>query len=134
MVDKVEDAYPTEPGKYSSQALYFARQIEANKTLVDRIKEAMGKDDALRVRRLQKRIEDLEAELDRQDRDSLLLRQMDRMYWEHNRTRNVVYAIRTLLGKKPVPLPEIRRLVAEELKSPVAAPADPLPFPAESPR
>ena len=133
MVDKVEDAYPTEPTRYSSQALYIARQIEANKTLVDRIKEAMGKADAMRVRRLQKRIEDLEAELEDRDRDSLLVRQVEKALTQHHQFQGVITSARYLLEQEPVPLDELRRLMGE-FRIPRADLAVGCPSPDESPR
>ena len=133
MVDNVEDAYPLEPGKYSSQALYIARQIKANETLVERIEEAMGKEDALRVRRLQRRIEALESEYERRDRDSLIVRQLAQLQEECHRTRGVGYEARRLLEQEPVPLDELRRLLGE-LKSPRADLLVLPPFPSEAPR
>ena len=122
MDDQNEDAYALEPGKYSSQALYFARQIKANETLVDRVKAAMGKSDAMRVRRLEKTIEDLEAELDRQDRESLALRRAWKAEEKARQAHAALQWIEQLLlpalekGREPL-LEQIRDVVDAELNS-----------------
>jgi len=117
----------------TGQALYVARRMKANETLVERIEAAMGKDDALRVRRLQKRIEDLEAELDRQDRDSLLVRQVEKALTQIHQFQGAVTSARCLLEQEPVPLDELRRLMGE-FRIPRADLAVGCPSPDESPR
>jgi len=121
MVYKIDEEYPLEPSKYSSQALYIARQIKANETLVDRVKAAMGKSDAMRVRRLEKTIEDLEAELHRQDRHSLAERRARKAEEKARQAHTALQWIEQLLlpalekGRDTL-LEQIRDVVDAELR------------------
>ena len=133
MVYKIDEEYPLDKKHYTSQALYIARRMKANETLVERIEAAMGKDDALRVRRLQKYIAELEAELDRQDRDSLLVRQVEKALTQIHQFQGVITSARYLLEQEPVPLDELRRLMGE-FRIPRADLGVGYPSPDESPR
>ncbi len=114
-MDDQNEEYPLEPTRYSSQALYIARQIKANETLVDRVEAAMGKSDAMRVRRLEKTIENLEAELDRQDRESLALRRAGKAEHQYYQIKGVLRMVSQMLGEEPLPVHELKYLVEQEL-------------------
>ena len=102
---------------------------EQDEAFVHRVEERMGKDAALRVRRLQRALEKFADALEDRDRDNIAWRMLDQLREEHRLTRNVVYEARRLLKQKPVPLDELWRLVEEELSTKVpSAAADPVPL------